>query len=82
LKLIFELLEVRDYDMQWKRAVKVLQSDLLDGAMADHLLRIGFALKRSIFQIEKGQEIEWEAVILPSDFPIQFLLKAIIISTK
>ena len=51
--------------------------------LAQHLLNLGLSLKRSIFQIEgKGEECVYDTIILPSDFPVRFLLKALILATK
>jgi len=83
LKVVYEVIEVKDFEMPWKRALKLLNSDTMnEGTLADYLSKVGLGIKRSVFQTDKGQEIEYESIILPEDLPIKFILKAIIISTK
>lgn len=70
--------------MDFKRVLKMMSPGLLaPPQLAQHLLSLGFSLKRSIYQTEgKGDECVYETLLLPSDFPVRLLLKALILATK
>lgn len=63
--------------------MKLLNSDTMnEGTLADFLQKVGFGVKRAVYQTDKGQEIDYESIILPEDLPIKFVLKAIVIATR
>jgi len=83
LKVVYEMVEIREYEMTWQKATKLLNSDSMRAEhLADALIKVGFGVKRSLYMTDRGEVTEWEAVILPQDLPLQMLLKAIIVCTR
>ncbi len=53
-QVIYEVIEIREYDMSWQKAQKLLNSDTMDSTkLADALIKIGLGVKRSLYQTDK-----------------------------
>ncbi len=85
LVLMFKLVEMREDEMSFLEAEKIVASSLGTDRLAEFLLRTGFSLKKNKYQehTKEGKEAfseEYLTIIRPANLPLRYLLRSILLA--
>lgn len=81
IKLLWELAESEEGVILFKHAMSLVTGFKTEEHLANTLLKLGFAAKRTRVLLETGEKIEWEALVRPGDLPQRILLKELLLCT-
>ncbi len=83
MKVVFTLLERTEDEISFEEARKIVAPSTSLDTLAAHMNGMGFTVKRNkILMDEKNQKekIEYVALLKPSNFPVKYMLRAILLA--
>lgn len=79
MKLIFLILEQNEDEIPFKDALSMISASISADLLATSLNCIGFTIKRNYFIDNSKEKIDYCSIIRPSNFPVKFMLRAILL---
>jgi len=82
MKLVFSLLERTEDEITFEEARKIVSPSMSLDNLATYMNGMGFTIKRNLLVDEKTkkEKIEYVALLKPSNFPVKYMLRAILLA--